>query len=356
MAINNVEIIGGIVVQRKISNRQRLLNEQGELNDKGYATELLLEYHREHIKTRFYRIKEWDYYLVVNEEFAVALTIADNSYMGLLSVSFLDFVNATYKTTSVIKPFTFGKLRLPSSSKTGDIFFKDNRIQMEIRHEHKNRRLICAMKNFDKNKDFQCDILLSNEPIESMIIVTPFKEDKKAFYYNQKINCFDAEGIVIFGGQEYELLEGTSFGTLDWGRGVWTYRNTWYWGSASGVVNGKKFGFNIGYGFGDTSAASENMLFFDGKAHKLSEVTFHIPQSNNQYDYLKKWTFTSSDGRFEMTFAPILDRSDYTSIGIISSDQHQVFGRFSGQAILDDGTKVNVNNLLGFAERVSNRW
>ncbi|MEI3102134.1 MAG: DUF2804 family protein [Oscillospiraceae bacterium] len=64
---------------------------------------------------------------------------------------------------------------------------------------------------------------------------------------------------------------------LDWGRGVWTYHNTWYWGSASYHVNGVPFGWNIGYGFGDTSAASENMLFYKGKAHKLSQVKFNIP-------------------------------------------------------------------------------
>ena len=33
------------------------------------------------------RIKEWDYYCVNNGHFALALTIADNSYMGLDSIS-----------------------------------------------------------------------------------------------------------------------------------------------------------------------------------------------------------------------------------------------------------------------------
>ncbi len=46
---------------------------------------------------------------------------------------------------------------------------------------------------------------------------------------------------------------------------------------ASGLVDGVPFGWNIGYGFGDTSAATENMLFYNGKAHKLHSVQFHIP-------------------------------------------------------------------------------
>ncbi|WML39433.1 DUF2804 domain-containing protein [Neobacillus sp. OS1-2] len=345
-------------MQRRITKAQRLLNDRGELNDKGYATEMLLEYRREDIKARSYRIKEWDYYLVANDDHAVALTVADNSYMGLLSVSILDFNNARFKTTSIIKPFTFGKLRLPSSSKTGNVMYKDKRIHMEFLHENNTRRLKCSMKNFDKGKDFHCDITLYNEPKNSMVIATPFAEDSKAFYFNQKINCMTAKGTASIGGEEVRFNPVDSFGILDWGRGVWTYRNTWYWGSASGMVDGKSFGFNIGYGFGDTSAASENMLFYDGVAHKLQDVQFHIPMNNaaGKFDYLKPWVFSSSDHRFEMTFTPILDRSDFTSIGVIASDQHQVFGRFNGKAILDDGKVINVQNFLGFAERVYNRW
>lgn len=343
-------------MQRKIDKPRKLLNDRGELIEKGYATRLLLEYNRRDIKARSYRIKEWDYYLVCNDDFAVALTVADNSYMGLLSVSLLDFNKPWYQTTSVIKPLTFGKLHLPSSSKDGDIIFHDNRIKMEFLNDGDSRRLKCEMKKFKGSNDFHCNIALFDEPKESMVIATPFAEDPKAFYYNQKINCMRATGVAVYDGREYHFEPDTSFGTLDWGRGVWTYKNTWHWGSASGLVSGKKFGFNIGYGFGDTSAASENMLFYDGHAHKLEEVTFHIPKSETEFDYMKPWTFSSSDGRFDMEFNPIIDRCDYTSVGIIASDQHQVFGRFTGKAILDDGSVIEVKDFTGFAERVHNRW
>ena len=74
-------------------------------------------------------------------------------------------------------------------------------------------------------------------PAESMVIATPFAEKETAFYYNQKINCMPATGKVEFDGKTFEFKEGESFGVLDWGRGVWTYKNTWYWGSASGPVS-----------------------------------------------------------------------------------------------------------------------
>lgn len=124
-----------------------------------------------------------------------------------------------------------------------------------------------------------------------------------------------------------------------------------------GLNGGEVFGFNLGYGFGDTSAATENMLFYQGKAHKLDEVRFRIPgEEEGKADYLKPWTFTSSDGRLELAFTPILDRKAYTSAGVILSDQHQVFGYFDGAAVLDDGTRLSVEHMLGFAEKVRNKW
>ena len=192
-----------------------------------------------------------------------------------------------------------------------------------------------------------------------MVIATPFRKDKH-FYYNQKINCMRASGFVTYGyhNRTYTFDPADSFAVLDWGRGVWTYENTWYWGSASGLVDGEPFGFNIGYGFGDTSAASENMLFYKGKAHKLSQVTFHIPGDGGKRtpDYLQPWAFTSDDGRFEMQYQPVLDRASCTDVKVIKSDQHQVFGRFTGKAVLDDGTVLDVKDLPGFAEKVINKW
>ena len=191
-----------------------------------------------------------------------------------------------------------------------------------------------------------------------MVIATPFAGAPDHFYFNQKVNCMTARGSVRFDGQEYVFDPATSFAVLDWGRGVWTYKNTWYWGSASGLVDGVPFGFNIGYGFGNTRAASENMLFYKGRAHKLSQVTFHIPGDGGKAtpDYMRPWTFTSDDGRFEMDYTPVLDRASCSDVGLIKSDQHQVFGVFNGRAVLDDGTVLNVKGLPGFAEKVINKW
>ena len=335
----------------------KLLDANGHLQEAGYATSLVREYSRKDIKAPALRIKEWDYYLIYNDCFGVALTLDDNSYMSMLSASILDFTVPCERTVSPIGAFPMGKTNLPSSSASGVSHLVIGKSEFIFTTENSVRHLKCHLENFQDGKPFDADLLLTEEPEDSMVIATPFPNAPKAFYYNQKIVGMRASGTVKVADTEYVFDPKDSFGMLDWGRGVWTYSNTWYWGAGHGEVDGHVVGFNIGYGFGDTSAASENMIFVDGKAHKLEQVTFNIPKTaDGKDDFLRPWTFTSSDGRFEMDFVPIMDRASDTNVLIIESDQHQVFGKFNGRMILDDGAAVELKDFLGFAEKVKNRW
>ncbi len=343
-------------MQHEITRAIPLLDDQGNLTEAGYARKLLPVYDRTKVKGGFARLKEWDYYYVGNDRFGIALTIADNSYMGLDSISFLSFEGTPWEITkSPMSIFPMGKTNLPPTSAAGITEHAGKGYAMKFTVEDGKRRLNAHMDDFKDGKPIEIDVTLTGEPEESMVICTPF-EKKAHFYYNQKINCMRADGTVKLGEETFVFDPSESFGVLDWGRGVWTYHNTWYWGSASGLADGVDFGFNIGYGFGDTSAASENMLFYAGKSHKLSQVTFNIPMKEGKEDYLSPWTFTSDDGRFEMDFVPVINRASCTDVKLIKSDQNQVFGRFSGTAILDDGTKLHIRNLFGFAEKVENKW
>ncbi|MBR3244849.1 MAG: DUF2804 domain-containing protein, partial [Parasporobacterium sp.] len=254
-------------------------------------------------------------------------------------------------TETVLNAFPMGKLELPSDSSAGVTEYSDKRLQMKFEAENERRHIICHFDRFFEGKTFDCDIVLEQPPMESIVIATPW-DKKHAFYYNQKINCMRASGFMEYNGMRYEFDPNTDFGTLDWGRGVWTYDNTWFWGSGNTDIDGNVFGFNIGYGFGNTEAASENVLFYNGVVHKLDDVTFHLPQNG----YMEPWKFSSSDGRFETEFIPVLDRSAKLDYKVLISDQHQVFGKMSGRAVLDDGKEILFHDIMCFAEKVHNRY
>lgn len=337
----------------EVTKVQRLLNEDGTLKEPGWSRKLYQIYDRNDIKKRATRIKEWDYYLVLAKDYGVAFTISDDGYIGLQSVSLLDFRGTPWEhTETVLNAFPMGKLKMPSTTDKGDVMYKDKRLYLEYKKRGNMRKIVCVFKNFHEGKTFTCDLTLTQPDGDTMVIATPWKEDKHAFYYNQKINCMRASGTCTYGSEIYTFNSDTDFATLDWGRGVWTYDNTWNWGSGNGIINGKDFGFNIGYGFGDTTAASENIIFYDGVGHKLDDITFNIPEDS----YTKPWTITSSDKRFEMTFTPIIDRAANIDVKLIVTDQHQVFGKMNGVAVLDDGTKLEVKDLVCFCERVHNKY
>lgn len=342
-------------MQHKLTEGELLC--KGQLAEAGYSTQTLRRYNRKQIIGKKWKIKEWDYYIITDGKKAVALTVADNSYMSLASASFLDFEKPDFKTTSEIKFFSFGKLDLPSCPEDGDIVYDSKRVKISFIKQEDKRTLKCNFVNFWDKTDFECELTLTDFPRDQMTIATPFNKPR-TFYYNTKINCMRAEGYCIVKGKRYEFDDKESLGTLDWGRGVWTYKNTWYWSSLqTRLDDGRTFGFNLGYGFGDTSAASENMLFLDGVAHKLNRVVFNIPRDcKGKDDFMSPWTITDDEGRLRLDFVPILDRKDITDIGLIASKQHQVFGKFSGTVILDDGSELNIIDKLGFAEKVFNKW
>ncbi len=331
-----------------------LLNENGDLNEAGYAFSLIKEYDRKSIKASKWRTKEWDYYYIGNNEYGIALTIDDNGYMDLCSVTLLDFTNSSYLEKMVVHPFSFGKRKLPSSSTEGNTMYIDKKVIMKFLHEKDSRHILCIFDKFGKKGEkLEVDIFLKETNGNSMTIATPFNK-KGHFYYNQKINNLMASGYVRLGDRVLDFSS-DCYGVLDWGRGVWTYNNTWYWSSLSGKIGEDTIGWNLGYGFGDTSKANENMLFVNDKAYKLKDVTFNIPKKNGKDDFLSPWTLTSESKDINLEFTPILDRHGGANLLIMKSDQHQVFGKWNGYFSIE-GKKIEIIDKVGFAEKVSNRW
>lgn len=345
-------------MQTQITEPCALLDENGLLTHSGYAVKPLWRYDRKKIKAGWYRIKEWDYYAVLSAErgFGITFTIADLGYIGLTAVCWLDFTNRTFRQLDSMSILPRGRTNLPATSGEGGVAFKDKKIDLSFDLRDDKRILTVDAPGFtfgEGQKGLKGEIVLNQDPaMDSMVIASCWAENPKAFYYNQKINCMPAIGQISVGERVFDFTPQDSFGVLDWGRGNWTYKNRWYWGSASGILDGHHLGWNIGYGFSDRSAASENMLFYDGRAHKLDEVVFHLNTDN----YMAPWKFSSNDGRFEMDFKPVVDRQSNTNFLLIKSTQHQVFGTFDGFVVLDDGTKLEVENFFGFAEDVLNWW
>lgn len=344
-------------MQHEVTEVQRLLDDNGQVCEPGWARYPVWKYERQCIAASAFRIKEWDYYLAVSDHYAAAFTLSDLGYAGLISVSLINLLDRTEHTETVLTPLPMGRMGLGSSSDEGNAEFKNRRIHLKYSVKPERRRIQCIFHNFKDGKTLTADLLMKQPQMDSMCIATPWKENPKAFYYNQKINCMPVKGRVSFDDRDYLFNGKKDMAVLDWGRGVWTYDNIWRWGTCSTWLNGKPFGFNLGYGFSDRSSATENVIIYDGHVHKLEEVTFMIPANEQGVsEFMEPWTISSSDGRFEGVFVPILDRSAVISLKVIVSDQHQVFGHLTGTAVLDDGTELKMRDVIAAIEIVHNRY
>jgi len=313
----------------------------------GYSTKSILSYDRKAIKALPWRIKEWDFYQITDGEKCLQFTIGHASYAGQIGVMLFDFKKKkkiVEKNKFLVLPFN--SLHMPPNAESDhQLTYEHKDMMMQFKTSLDETVLTCRWE------DFTANIVLMHKNPHSLVINIPFDESPKAFYYNHKINCMIAKGAVQYKGEKYQFDEAEAFGLLDWGRGVWPFHNEWYWSNGTGYVEGEIFGFNLGCGFGNTSMATENILFYRGAAHKLGKVAFDL-----ETDYMKPWHLYDEEGRLDLTLTPLYDRTTKTKVLWVDNCCHQIFGEFSGKAVLDDGTSLSINKLISFAEHAVNNW
>ncbi len=319
----------------------------------GFSRRSTLVYKRSAIKAPPWRIKEWDFYQVTNDHLCLQMTIGHAAYAGQVSLMLFDFAKGEkYIDASLILPLVFGRLHMPENAEKDNLLvYEKNGVTMRFETRDQKRVLTCRWKNAQDGKDLEARILLARKNPDSIVINLPFDEYEHAFYYNHKINCMIAEGYIKSGSDEWHFDRSDSFGILDWGRGVWPFHNEWYWSNGAGYLDGEMFGFNLGCGFGNTDTASENIIFYKGTSHKLGKVEFHLGEN-----YMDPWRLTDLDGRLDLTLTPVYDRTTQIKLLWVDNCTHQMFGTFAGTAVLDDGTKLDVKNVVSFAEHAVNNW
>lgn len=344
-------------LQTELTQPSRLLNTDGSLAQIGWSRQPLLGCNLE--SAHFYRlrplqrlrIKRWDYYGLTTPDHFFSATLADLGYAGQVFIYLIDFGTGEYHEATLTLPLSRG-IALPRNSTEGDSSFDNGKVRLAFRIEPASRHLSIVWPQF-AGKDLSADMALRLAPDhESMTIVIPMKSTRR-FYYNRKINCLPATGYLTWGDQRLDFQPHTALGNLDWGRGVWDYRSFWVWAGASGrLPDGRTVGLNLGFGFGDTSTATENALILNGHVHKLGQVDFQYSSRN----FKQPWKMSSPDSRLQLEFTPFVERVAKTNLLLIASEVHQMFGCYRGTVVADDGETIHIDGLIGWAEEHHARW
>ena len=352
--------------QIEITAPVSVLTEMGKPDNFGWSRQPVFFYDPALAWAPRRKFSESDRYFVFNPTHTLIFEVRDDGYLGHMGITVI-FNREKKRLTHISQTLLpLGSYEMQPGSESGSIRYRRKKNDLDFVLMDSGVRIIKVdIPKFSNNRSLRGKLVLTEPAMaESLVTNLSWRNEKNAFRYSRVSPWFTVEGVVQYGTTEIIFSGGSAWGIFDWNRGVRPAADIRYWAASCGSLpgdgsppgggahNGRLIGFCVGHGSVDSAAGTENAFFADGKLHKLDQVTFHIPQSN----WLTPWHFTSNDKRLEMTFNPQQEQLDRSRILFHAVNRRQVYGFFSGKAVLDDGSEINFNNITGFVERCKTRF
>ncbi|MFJ1708070.1 DUF2804 domain-containing protein [Kitasatospora sp. NPDC088346] len=307
------------------------------------------------------RVKRWEYWCVTTPTHLIALTVSDLDYLALSSVYVLEFGpgrRREFERTS-ITPGGLGVHlpdRVAGSRGSPPVVVGPARpvrgqVRIGITDAGGATRLTARCMGPGR-LPVEADLLVAMpEGHETLSVVVPWSD--RRFQYTSKHTARPARGTLTVGDDVLEFGDG-AWAVLDHGRGRWPRRVDWNWGAASGRTDGHTVGLQLGGRWTRGTGSTENALCVDGRLSKIGqELDWH----RSARDPMSPWTIHGGhSSRVELEFTPFHVRHAHTDLGVISNRTDQCFGHFTGTIRSDDGQRIEVDRLLGWAEAVAMRW
>jgi hypothetical protein len=300
------------------------------------------------------RYKRWQYLSVVHPDFLVAAAVVDAGYLATGFAYLVDRTRNTLHQWSRLGPPGRGA-RVAPSSVDGISDFEApgfGLIRMQNQSARGLRTLEIALRATAASPPLavHCSILDSGRSPDPMVVVHPVAADR--WLYTHKVFGLPAGGSVRCGRLQAEVPPGQALAGLDYNCGHRLYETTWNWAAAAGhAKDGTPIGFNLTRH--RTDQAQDCALWLDGRTVPLSEARF-------QYDPTHRttapWRIRDPDGLCDLGFDPQGERSENIQLGLVVSQFHQPYGRFSGTLRDREGRGFELGDVYGVTEEHRARW
>jgi hypothetical protein len=308
--------------------------------------------HRANLAGGWGRTKRWDYWAVVTDDLAVAITYADIDYLGLVAVWWADLRDGRTGGRTSVVPLARG-VELPELPGTAPLRYRGRGLEVEVLDPPGATTLRAAWREPDGRRGRLEVEVARPADHESVNVVIPWSE--RRFQYTSKAQALPARGELVVGADRHLLgVDAPAFAVLDVGRGRWPYRTRWNWGAGAGrTVDGATVGLQLGGRWTEGTGATENGIVVDGTVVKIGQELDWV------YDWdrpLEPWHVRSPDGCVDVVLTPRHDRHDRTDALLLRTEVHQVFGTWSGTVPTPDGGTATIDRVAGFAEESRSRW
>jgi len=306
--------------------------------------------HRCNLAGRPFAKKRWNYWAFTSETHLFSATISNIDYAGLVFIYFADFESGELCEKTVLTPLGRG-CRMPETV-AESLAFANRRLKVSM--EHSGERVLLSVSAAGvAGRPLSARFEVHCPPgHETLGVVIPW--NARTFQFTAKHTALPSRGRVRWGEREVDFEGPQSFACLDFGRGVWPRHCIWNWGAASGRRERGTIGLNLGGKWTDGTGMTENALCIDGRLSKVSEtLDWHYDPD----DFMQPWRIEASrSGQVSLRFTPFLERVSRANAGLVRSEAHQLFGRYDGHVIDDSGERIDVRQLVGWAEEHVARW
>ena len=288
---------------------------------------------------KHFHYKQFQFVSIVTETHIIGVAIADIRYLSSAFCYVYDIQNNELEEGSWLRSLGFDK-QVTSSPFEGTTNIAGQSIVFDI-------------------ENGQWKVSLNTKLIKGKICLEPESDSLpmamcsptgySGWTYTQKHNALKVTGSLEINQQPISLEQART--GYDFSAGYMRRETSWRWASINSLAGQKSIGLNLAAGVNETGTC-ENVLWVDGSRHLLNPVHFMF----NRDDIDRPWTITSQDGRINLTFTPINQRSEKLNLWVLKSNFRQFIGHFSGSIQDNDGIIHQLENVLGLTEDHFARW
>lgn len=289
---------------------------------------------------RYFNYKQFQFICVTGSDWLLAVAIADIRYANSGFAYLYRFDTNLAVSKGLLLPGALGN-QMSDSPSSGEAKQQFGAYKVAIKTNATNWQLNIDSKELKAN--------LTIEKASQMPLALCAPTGYNGFTYTEKSNALKVSGSLELQGHPLDVT--LALAGYDFSAGFMRRQTSWRWASISAMVDGKAFGLNMAAGVNETGLC-ENALWFDGHIHHLSPASFVFDRKDNT----RAWQVSSLCGEVQLKFTPLYCRQEKVNIGLLASNFRQYVGLYTGVVLLQNGRKLQLNEVKGLAEDHYAKW
>jgi len=294
-----------------------------------------------------WRLKEWEHFALVNDQYYLSVALFDAKSVGLAQVCvYSREAGCIHFYERRVPPW---KLHLPPNI-------------LESRAAYRSRGFLLGFENALGAGYIGIEIEIAAgkglpaiagrfrclEPLgrsEPIVVCLPLPN--RGAMYSHKFTC-PIEGSMTLDGTRIDFPARQSYGLIDIHQGYYPMVMKWHWATGGGRgPDGRLLGFNLTDNqVEDQREYNENCVWQDGRLSLLPPVTFDF----DPRDHRKPWSIRDGEGRVELIFEPEVVRTVDVHALLLENRYRAPFGAFSGRLCTSEGAEIEVEGFFGMCE------